>query len=126
MRLRKQGKKAFLTYKGKADKKEAHIREEHETEVLDFDTTDKILQALGMKEWLSLKKKRTSYRIKDSMVEIDTMLEKYSFIPTFMEIESASVQKIHEIAKMLGFRKEDCKTWGFKKLAKNYDKQVKI
>lgn len=126
LRLRTVGKKAFLAYKGKPIKNEANIREELETEVSSFETIKKTLEGVGFHEWLRLKKKRTSYKFGKAMIEIDEMKGKYSFIPTFIEIEAPDVKTIHETANKLGFKKEDCKTWGFSKLIERYSKQVKI
>ena len=120
IRLRKKGNKSYLTVKLKLRSKKAKVREEHEIEVSDFEITKKILELLGLKKYINQKKHRTSYKIKDTIFEIDKYSGKYSRIPAFLEIEGKKVNEIYKYAKLLGFKEEQCKPWTGKDLIEYY------
>ena len=125
LRLRTMGKKAFLTFKGKANtKSKVKCCEEIEVEISNFDKLKEILFLIGL---IVKKKTTTKYRISYSMgkthFEIETPIEEYSFIPPFMEIESTSAKNIYKYAKMLGYTKEKCLNWTGGDIIKYYKKK---
>jgi len=125
LRLRKVGEKTFLTCKKYVQNKNAKIRKEYEIEVSDFKTTDIILKFLKLSPTLTVKKHRTSYVLNDVHFEFDTHLEKYAFIPVFLEIEAQNITALYKSAQLLGFMKNDCKPWSFFDVVAYYTKKKK-
>jgi adenylate cyclase, class 2 len=124
LRLRNAGKKVFLTYKKKQKKGKVKCCEEKEIEVSDYDTLKEILIQIGLKvKNETMKKHRASYALEKTHFEIETPLEKYSFIPPFMEIESTSAKTIYEYAKLLGYSEKDCLNWSGNGVIKFYKKK---
>ncbi len=100
LRLRKFCGRAKLTFKGRRVKNLTYkVREEIETEVVDFDSTAEILKKLGFEESFYYEKKRKNYRIGKVIVSIDK-----TPIGDFIEIEGEE-EKIDAIAHLLGFNK---------------------
>ena len=120
LRLRKEGKKAVLTYKGHVGDKGAKVREETEVRVSNFDQTRSILEALGFSVWLEMRKHRTSYLLRGGRFEFDKYAGEYGYIPEFLEIEGPDARTVHALAGLLGFSKKDCKPWDAVKLARHY------
>ncbi|MFH1053087.1 MAG: CYTH domain-containing protein [Candidatus Woesearchaeota archaeon] len=119
VRLRKRGDKSFLAYKKKISKDKAKVMEEIETEVSDFDDTHNILLSIGLIPYLDYNKKRTSYKFKKILFEID----EYEDIPPLLEIEAPSVEIIDEMVKKLRLDKEKVKNWTGRDLYENYGKK---
>lgn len=118
MRIRKKDSKNILTFKRRKSESKFKISEEVEINVDDFEKTRKILKYLGAKERDASKTHRISYRIKNSVVEIDTK----EGIPTYLEIESQDEAEIKEIVELLGYKIEDTNNWSGKQLMKYYSK----
>ena len=125
LRLRKVGEKTFLTCKKYVQNKNAKIRKEYEIEVSDYKTTDIILQFLKLITLFTVKKHRTSYVLNDVHFEFDTHLDKYAFIPVFLEIEAQNITTLYKSAQQLGFIKDDCKPWSFFDVVEYYTKKKK-
>ena len=80
--------------------------EENETIGKDKETANKIFTSLGLSLKQSIKKYRESYKIEDSLVEID--INDKSFCPfPYLEIETYSEDKLKEILNILGYTIED-------------------
>lgn len=80
--------------------------EENETIVEDKEAAVKIFTSLGLSLKESIKKYRESYKIKDSLVEID--INDKSFCPfPYLEIETYSEDRLKEILNLLGYTIED-------------------
>lgn len=124
LRLRKEGDRAVLTSKRKLSVDGVKISDEHEVEVDNFETAQKIIDALGMIERKKIKKHRVSFLImhKNNKVrfEIDKFLDTLEHIPTFLEIESEDQDLIYQYAEMLGFKRSDCQAWSGFDLMKCY------
>jgi adenylate cyclase class 2 len=73
--------------------------EEHEVIVSDFDTTCQILSGAGLIEKGYQENKRLRYVKDDIEYDIDT----WPKIPTFLEIEGPSLEKVEEAARLLDF-----------------------
>ena len=72
----------------------------------DKEMARRIFASLGLKLQESISKYRESYKIMDSLVEID--INDKSFCPfPYLEIETSSVEKLEEIVKLLGYTLED-------------------
>jgi adenylate cyclase class 2 len=120
LRLRREGKKAVLTYKSHIGDRGAKVREEMEVSVSNFDTARSILESLGFSAWLEMRKHRTSYTLGGAHFEFDKYRGEHGYIPEFLEIEGPDVKTVHDFAKLLGFSKKDCKPWDAVRLAKYY------
>jgi len=116
LRLRTKGDKAFLTYKEKITQEGAKVMKEIESEIADFDTLHKILLKLDLKSSKNYKKKRTTYKIKDTLFEFD----EYEDIPCYMEIEASTLDIIKEFIKQLEIDKNKVKNWTTKELIEYY------
>ena len=116
LRLRRLGVKYQLTFKGKHQKSFAKVREELEVEVSDISVMKKILLSIGLVEYRSLLKHRTSFKLGKIHFDIDTI----TGIPTFMEIESNSEEIIMEAIVALGFSAKDAKPWSYNELIDYY------
>ena len=124
LRLRLEGTKSVLSLKKFVESKEAKIREEHEIEVSDFNTTKYLLESIGLNAWLEMKKHRTSYELRGVHFEIDQYHDAYNYIPQFLEIEGHDIETIYVCAELLGFSKKDCKPWDILQVAAYYSGQL--
>ncbi|MBQ6820091.1 MAG: CYTH domain-containing protein [Clostridium sp.] len=80
--------------------------EENETIVDDKEAASRIFTSLGLTLKQSIKKYRESYRLMDSLVEID--INDKSFCPfPYLEIETYSEGKLIEILNILGYTLDD-------------------
>jgi len=123
LRLRKEGDKTILTFKGFVSDKNVRVREEIEVEVSDFKTARTILEMLGLSVWLEMRKRRIAYHLDGTHFEFDKYLGKHSYIPEFLEIEGKDAKTIRRYVKLLGFSSKDCKLWTAVKLIRHYSKR---
>ena len=102
-----QGKETvFMTTKKMLSQDTFKVMEENEVIVDNKDMARRIFTSLGLKLQESISKYRESYKINDSLVEID--INDKSFCPfPYLEIETTSVEKLEEIVKLLGYTLED-------------------
>jgi len=122
LRLRTEGKDNVLCVKELISEKGFKRMNEIETKISDFKNTLIILEKLGFKSSGKITKRRISYKLNSTKFEFDKHLNNYSFIPEFLEIESNNTKSIEKYAKVLGYKKEDMKPWGFRKVVKKYSK----
>ncbi len=115
-RIRLKGEKCIITLKVRKEDREAKVNDEFETEVEDFEEVMKIFEGVGFREVSVDERKRVSYKLKNSLVEIDV----YDDIPPFFEVESPGKEEMKEIIKLLGFSMEQAKTWSRKEVLKFY------
>ncbi len=91
-----------MTYKGPSDpNSEVSARLEYEVEISDFTTGRHILEALGYQVVTIYEKYRTSYALDDVEISLDEMP-----FGSFMEIEGADTQHIHQMADRLDLKWE--------------------
>ncbi|CUO12679.1 class IV adenylate cyclase [Clostridium disporicum] len=96
----------FMTTKKMLSQDTFKVMEENEVIVDNKDMARRIFTSLGLKLQESISKYRESYKINDSLVEID--INDKSFCPfPYLEIETTSVEKLEEIVKLLGYTLED-------------------
>lgn len=108
IRLRKEGQKAVLTVKHKAEDEDGvKVREENETAVGDFEEMEVILATLGYVAVRKMRKTRAQYALADAHVVIDDYLDDLAFIPVFIEIEAGSKERVVEVAEQLGYSEGD-------------------
>ena len=102
LRLRRAGKKAFLTYKGPRQKsRRFKIREEHESEVKNEKEMRRILKALGLQPVFSYHKQRAVYRKGRLKICLDE-----TAVGDFCELEGER-NEIIRFARALGFTRKD-------------------
>lgn len=101
LRVRKIGKKAFLTFKGTPQKsRKFKIREEYETEVKNQKQLRKILKSLGLIPIFHYQKYRTVFKKGCLKICFDEIS-----IGNFIEMEGER-EEIVKVAKTLGFSKD--------------------
>ena len=96
----------FMTTKKMLSQDTFKVMEENEVIVDNKEMARKIFTSLGLKLQESISKYRESYKIHNSLVEID--INDKSFCPfPYLEIETTSIEKLEEIVKLLGYTLED-------------------
>lgn len=100
LRLRKEGKKTFLTIKVKKEDKNFEIRDEYEIQVSSFEQAKKILEFMGFKIFRNREKIREEYKLKDTKIELDT----YPNMNPYMEIEASSKKDVNTLLKSLNIK----------------------
>ncbi len=102
LRLRKAGRKTFLTFKGTPQKsRRFKVREEFETEVKNEKALRKILHALGFRPVFRYQKFRTVYQKSRLKICLDE-----TAIGNFLELEGER-NEIMKLARALGFGRTD-------------------
>jgi predicted adenylyl cyclase CyaB len=102
LRLRKIGKKTFLTFKGTPQKsRKFKIRDEYETEAKNQKQLKKILQAIGLVSVFEYQKYRTVFKKSSLKICLDELS-----IGKFVELEGER-NDIVKFAKDLGFSKDE-------------------
>jgi adenylate cyclase class 2 len=96
LRVRSEGGKALLTFKGPVLPGIIKIREEYETVVADGSVLQTILEQLGMHVWFRYEKYREEFTADDVVIAVDE-----TPVGVFVEIEGGE-DAIHEIARGLG------------------------
>lgn len=121
--LRLRNKKGLyeLTFKYKLGKEEAKIMEEYEINFTNNEAAMReILRGLGLIEVKQTQKHRISYALNGVHFELDSM----PGIPTFLEIETTSLDKIKEIVLKLGYSMSDTKPWSGREVQEYYFKEI--
>lgn len=96
----------FMTTKKMLSQGTFKVMEENETIVEDGEMAKKIFKSLGLVLQESISKYRESYKLNDSLIEID--INDKSFCPfPYLEIETSSEEKLEEILKLLGYTLAD-------------------
>jgi adenylate cyclase class 2 len=109
VRLWTDGAETTLTYKESIKEKLKDGSEKNlgvkeiEVSVADYQRTYDFLKAIGLVVKVEEKNKRIRYKKGDVVFDIDS----WPFIPTYLEIESSSYEKVKAAARELGFKPED-------------------
>lgn len=102
LRLRRTGRKAFLTFKGQPFKSRSFkIREEYESEVKNFRHFKKILQKLGLRPVFEYRKKRMLLRKDRVKICLDE-----TEVGNFIELEGKRSDLVR-LAARLGYSRKD-------------------
>ena len=105
VRLRDEGERVTLAYKERLGVKanDGSISDEGMKEiefvVSDFNLTDQFLKSIGLIEKFYEENKRERYILDEVEIDIDT----WPMIPTYVEFEGNSWEKVESVAKKLGF-----------------------
>ncbi len=120
LRLRKEGEETVLAYKKHIVQTKAKVMEECETLVSNLDNMKIILERLGLKVIKETRKFRTEYILGKTKIVIDDYQDALEHIPVFIEIEAPSIERMYEVAKLLGYEPQDCHSWNTYDLAQHY------
>lgn len=102
VRLRDEGDKVTLSYKQLNDRT-LHGTSEVNVIVDSFDSTDNFLQAIGLESKSLQETRRESWTLEGVEIELDT----WPWIPSFVEIEAHSEEKLVRVARRLGLDMAD-------------------
>jgi len=102
LRLRRQSvddiERFFLTYKGAKEKSNFKKRQEIEVEIIESDSAQKLLSALGYEKVLVIEKKRRLWRLGECSVALDQL----PVLGDFIEIEGPNENAITNVQQDLG------------------------
>ncbi len=101
LRVRSEGGKSLLTFKGPILPGLVKIREEHETVVADGTALLAILEGLGLHIWFRYEKYREEFEADDVVMAVDE-----TPVGVFVELEGGEAA-IHTTAAALGFAPAD-------------------
>ena len=104
-RVRDEGDKIVMTYKNVSDDNSILGTKEVNVTVSDYEDAILFLQGCGLKAKAKQETKREVWVLDGVEITIDT----WPWIPTFMEIEGPSEEKVWSTAKALGYSKEQAK-----------------
>lgn len=111
LRLRRVADRAIVTYKGPVEGEHRHkVRVEHETEVEDGDSAERILRALGYTPHWRYQKYRTEFTLDALHICLDE-----TPLGCFVELEGLA-EEIDRAAERLGFSFDDYVTASYRKL----------
>ena len=96
LRVRTEGGKSLLTYKGPVQTGTMKLRDEYETLVSDGEVLKHVLQELGLHVWFRYEKYREEYSAEDVTVALDE-----TPVGTFVEIEGGE-RGIEAMTQALG------------------------
>ena len=96
----------YMTTKKMLSQERFKVMEENETIIDNKQAGEGILKSLGLILKESNKKYRESYKLYDSLIEIDINDESFCPFP-YLEIETSSEEKLEKVVKLLGYTLED-------------------
>jgi len=114
LRLRIDGTRAILTFKGPPQPGQVKSRDEMETAVADGETVRAILHALGFRPWFRSQKYREEFVIDDARVAVDE-----TPMGVFVEIE-APPDRIATVARRLGRSERDYQLASYPRLYRDW------
>ena len=120
IRLRTNGIKTTLTIKDIVSSKIDGTRE-LEVEVDDFDTTNSILNELGYVPKGYQENRRCQYILDDVEIDIDD----WPYLPTYLEIEGPSEERVYEVLELLGYSEKDTTTRDVEGIYLDYGYDIK-
>ncbi len=121
-RLRKIGNAIEFAFKGNREKNaQFQIAEETEVVVSDFEKTEKILVSLGLSAYRDREKRRISYMLADTHVEIEICPN----IPPYIELEGTE-ESIPRTLEQLGFSMSNTTNMTNSEVYKHYGKDPHV
>lgn len=92
----------IITYKKAVSSEGIRHNEEIEISFDDYEGMNQLLIQLGFVKYGSSEKHRITYKLNETLFEIDTLPQ----IPTFLEIEAANVEELKDGVRILGYSME--------------------
>ena len=123
LRLRREGERVLLNYKGNVSERGLKIKDELETEVGGLEAMRGVLEALGLTVWLEIEKHRTSYLLGETHFVFDKLEGAARDVPEFLEIEAPTAESLRQAVELAGFRMEDTLPWNAYELIEHYRKR---
>ena len=96
----------FMTTKKMISQERFKVMEENETIIEDKIMGEGIFNSLGLIKKESIKKYRESYKLFNSLIEIDINDKNFCPFP-YLEIETSSEEELEKIVSVLGYTLED-------------------
>ena len=96
----------FMTTKKMLSQDTFKVMEENETIVMDAEMSRRIFLSLGLELKESIKKYRESYKLENSLVEIDINDKNFCPFP-YIEIETNSIENLEKVVTALGYTLAD-------------------
>ena len=115
IRLRDDGKKTTLTYKYRKGSGISET-EEIEVEIKDFNKMAEILSKLNFRGIYYQENKRKTFKLGDIIFTIDS----WPRIPSYLEIESSSEEKVKQGLDLIGLKNKDVGNISVKKVYLKY------
>lgn len=109
--------KIVLTSKELISREKFKISKEIEFNSDDFESSKDFLLSLGLKLRRVDEKYRESYQLEQGLVEIDT----WAGVPTYLEVEAETEEKVIEILSLLDFKLEDSTSMTLAEIMKHYN-----
>jgi len=116
LRLRRMSGENILTFKRTYPNSEVVHNEEIEVSFDNYEGMKQLLSVLGFLEYGSSQKKRISYIYQDIRFELDTL----PGVPTFLEIESTSQEKVRNGVEILGYTMTQTSTFTERTIKEHY------
>jgi adenylate cyclase, class 2 len=110
LRVRSEGGKSILTFKGPVQPGAMKVREEHETVAADGGALIAILHELGLRVWFRYEKFREEFSAEDVVIAVDE-----TPVGVYVEIEGGE-ERINETAAALGKTQGDYITDSYRTL----------
>ena len=104
-RVRDEGDKIIMTYKNISDKHSILGTKEVNVEASSYDDAILFLRGCG----LEIKARQETRREIWSLDRVEICIDTWPWIPTFMEVEGPTEESVWEVAKKLGFGKDQAK-----------------
>lgn len=98
----------YMTFKKRIQNENINykIMDEQEIRISDAIVGEKIFESLGLKLTREVNKYRESYKLFNTLVEIDVN-DKEFYPNPYIEIEGDSIEEIDKVVKILGYKTED-------------------
>lgn len=104
-RVRDEGDKIIMTYKNISDEHSILGTKEVNVEASSYDDAILFLRGCG----LEIKARQETRREIWSLDRVEICIDTWPWIPTFMEVEGPTEESVWEVAKKLGFGKDQAK-----------------
>jgi adenylate cyclase class 2 len=119
IRLRTDGTKTTLTFKSFVENAIDGVRE-LEVEVSDFDATNELLEAIGLKATAYQENRRSLYVLNDIEISVD----EWPHVPAYLEIEAKEKTTVETWLKKLGLTNADTTSETTAEVYKRYGKDI--
>lgn len=111
IRLRVEGDKVTLAYKGPTETD--GVYEEYEQEMQDLETAKKIFEKIGLENPVTISKKRETYKLGDISILFDDFGERGVYVEMEQIKDSVDKTEMENLLRELGIAQEDIFHKGF-------------